>query len=206
MTSRSSSTLLRIESRKSPATVRMPEGTSRANYASRCNRRGDRKGGNRVECQRGQRSMPLTRLFVRGMSAALAARNIEKLGDLVRETNARSYACDATERSPWRACSNVLKLAARNDYTPHTHPSSTAASLEGFPDAAEPADEISRLRPGRFRTYSPLADSPCEVLLDRQSSLEKLRWTARSSSGSTSCPQGCALPAQRSRTRLGSST
>src|SRR5258706_335918 len=41
-------------------------------------------------------SASLARLFAReGMKVALAARNTDKLGALVKETGARAYACDA---------------------------------------------------------------------------------------------------------------
>lgn len=44
-------------------------------------------------------SASLARLCAReGMQVALAARDIEKLGDLEAETGAKSYACDAVER------------------------------------------------------------------------------------------------------------
>jgi NAD(P)-dependent dehydrogenase (short-subunit alcohol dehydrogenase family) len=39
------------------------------------------------------------RLAREGMNVALAARNIEKLADLAQETNARRYACDASDAS-----------------------------------------------------------------------------------------------------------
>lgn len=43
-------------------------------------------------------SASLARLFAKeGMAVALAARNIAKLGDIVRETSARAYPCDATQ-------------------------------------------------------------------------------------------------------------
>lgn len=45
-------------------------------------------------------SASLARLFAReGMSIALAARNVEKLSELARQTSARTYACDATDAS-----------------------------------------------------------------------------------------------------------
>jgi short-subunit dehydrogenase len=44
-------------------------------------------------------SASLARLFAKsGMSVALAARSVDKLGDLARETNAKVYACDASDR------------------------------------------------------------------------------------------------------------
>ena len=43
-------------------------------------------------------SASLTRLFAREkINVALAARKIEKLGALCRETGARAYACDAAD-------------------------------------------------------------------------------------------------------------
>lgn len=43
-------------------------------------------------------SASLARRFAReGMQLALAARNIDKLQDLAKETNARTYSCDATQ-------------------------------------------------------------------------------------------------------------
>ena len=45
-------------------------------------------------------SASLARAFSKaGMSIALAARSTDKLGALAKETNARSYACDATKRA-----------------------------------------------------------------------------------------------------------
>src|SRR5947207_672500 len=45
-------------------------------------------------------SASLARLFAReGMRVALAARNVDKLDALVRETGARAYACDARDRA-----------------------------------------------------------------------------------------------------------
>jgi NAD(P)-dependent dehydrogenase (short-subunit alcohol dehydrogenase family) len=44
-------------------------------------------------------SAALTRVFAReGLKVALAARSVEKLGPLARETGARTFACDATKR------------------------------------------------------------------------------------------------------------
>src|SRR5476651_984739 len=45
-------------------------------------------------------SASLARAFAKaGMSVALAARSIDKLSDLAKETGAKTYACDASDRA-----------------------------------------------------------------------------------------------------------
>ncbi len=52
-------------------------------------------------------SASLARLFAKeGMSVALAARNVDKIGDLAKETGAKTYPCDATQAA------DVAKLFA----------------------------------------------------------------------------------------------
>jgi NAD(P)-dependent dehydrogenase (short-subunit alcohol dehydrogenase family) len=61
-------------------------------------------------------SASLARLFAtNGLKLALAARNTEKLASLAAETDARAYACDATERSD---VEQLFAALERDDATP----------------------------------------------------------------------------------------
>ncbi len=83
-------------------------------------------------------SASLARVFAKaGLSVALAARSTEKLGSLAKETNAKTYACDASDRA------QVEKLFA-------------ALDTAGVP-------EVVVYNPS-YRTRGPLIDlDPAEV-------------------------------------------
>ncbi|HEX3709178.1 MAG TPA: SDR family NAD(P)-dependent oxidoreductase [Pseudolabrys sp.] len=83
-------------------------------------------------------SASLARVLTKdGMKVALAARSTEKLGDLARETNAKSFACDAGDRV------QVDKLFA-------------ALDVEGAPDVV--------VYNASYRTRGPFIDlDPAEV-------------------------------------------
>jgi short-subunit dehydrogenase len=83
-------------------------------------------------------SASLARVLTKdGMKVALAARSTEKLGDLARETNAKSFACDAGDRA------QVEKLFAGLD-------------VEGAPDVV--------VYNASYRTRGPFIDlDPAEV-------------------------------------------
>jgi NAD(P)-dependent dehydrogenase (short-subunit alcohol dehydrogenase family) len=93
-------------------------------------------------------SASLARLFAReGLRVAIAARKIEKLGALCRDTGARAFACDATEPE---AVERLFGLVEREIGTPDVVVYNAGARARGAFVELVPADVANAIAVGAF--------------------------------------------------------
>jgi NAD(P)-dependent dehydrogenase (short-subunit alcohol dehydrogenase family) len=114
-------------------------------------------------------SASLARLFAReGLRVAIAARKIEKLGALCRDTGARAFACDATEPE---AVERLFGLVEREIGTPDVVVYNAGARARGAFVELVPADVANAIAVGAFGGFLVAQQAVKRMLPDKHGAI-----------------------------------